>query len=79
MYIKKFQYDTDALMTFEVGNDRSPLEDTFKELISIIKIGAQGYNLSDVGDLINVKLCEKLVVRFSCFPITVPKRIQDHC
>ena len=72
-------YDVDALVTFEVGDDRSPLEDTFKSRISITKIGTQGYNLSDVRDLINVKLCEKLVGRFSCFPITVQKRIQDHC
>ena len=36
--IKKFQYDVDALMTFEVNDDRSLLEDTSKELISVIKI-----------------------------------------
>ena len=46
-------------MTFEVDDDRSLLEDTFKELISSIKIETQGYALSDVRDLINEKLCEK--------------------
>ena len=58
-YIKKFQYDVDALITFEIDDVRYLLEDTFKELISSIKIETHGYALSDVRDLINEKLCEK--------------------
>lgn len=37
-YIKKFQYHVDALMAFEVDDDRTLLEDRFKELISDVKI-----------------------------------------
>ena len=37
-YIKKFQYDIDALMAFEVDDDRFLLEDPFKELTFSIKI-----------------------------------------
>ena len=58
-YIKKFQYHVDALMAFEVDDDRSLLEDTIKELISSVEIETQRYALSDVRDLINEKLCEK--------------------
>ena len=50
-YIKKFQYDVDAFITFEIDDDLSMLGDTFKDLISSIEI--QGYALSDVRDLIN--------------------------
>ena len=46
-------------MTFELDDDRSLLEDTYKELISNIKIETQGYALSDVRDLMNDQLYEK--------------------
>ena len=57
-YIWKFQC-VDALMAFELGDDRFLLEDIFKELISSIKIETQGYGISDVRDLINEKFCKK--------------------
>ena len=68
-------------MTFEVDNDRSLLEDRFKELFSIIKIETQGYALSDPRDLINEKLCEKAsgeVLMFSyCCTKTDPGPLQN--
>ena len=37
-YIKKLWYDVDAVVAFEVDDDRPVLEDTFKELIPSVKI-----------------------------------------
>ena len=57
--IKRFQYDVEALMAFEVHDDRYLLQDTLKQLISGVEIETQWYALLDVRALINEKLCEK--------------------
>ena len=58
-YFKKFRYDVDSLMAFEIEDDKDRLEDTFKELITSMDINKHGYVLSDVRDLMNEKLKEE--------------------
>ena len=64
-------------MAFKVDDDRSLLEETFKNLISSIMIETQGYALSDVRDLINEKLCEKACAEILMFSHSVQKWIRD--
>ena len=66
-HIKKFHCVVDAHLTFELDDDRSLLEDIFKQMISIIKIETQGYAITDVRDLINKKLLEKASVEVLIF------------
>lgn len=49
-------------MVFQIANDRSLVENIFKELISSIKIETQVYVLPNIRYLINEKLNEKATV-----------------
>ena len=46
-YLKKFQYDVQALMESKFGDDGPQLEEMFQEVIASMDIEKHGYALSD--------------------------------